>query len=294
MDARQPGPIAERHRRARRAARRRPTTASTPARAARRRSPSTCRIPATSARSCASPRPAARPACVAAGGSRRSVRLEGAARIDGQRAAAADRRRRRRRATAVADARRHGCRIVATVPRGGRSLFDVDLTGPVAVLIGGEGAGLPPALVDAADERVTIPMQAPVESLNAAVTAALIVYEARRQRARRSNDELDVRRHRHGFPVPDDDAASPKRGAARRWPSACGRGRSTSSSARRICSRRASRCARRSSAICCSRSSCGDRPAPARRRSRASSPTRRRRASSRSARCSPASRKSAR
>ena len=84
---------------------------------------------------------------------------------------------------AVADARRHGCRIIATVARDGRPLFDLDLAGPLHVLIGGEGRGLPPALAAAADERVTIPMQAPVESLNAAVTAALIVYEARRQRA---------------------------------------------------------------------------------------------------------------
>ena len=83
---------------------------------------------------------------------------------------------------AVADAKRHGCRVIATVPRDGRSLFDVDLTGPIAVLIGGEGQGLPPSLLETADERVTIQMQAPVESLNAAVTAALIVYEARRQR----------------------------------------------------------------------------------------------------------------
>src|SRR5262249_18961727 len=84
--------------------------------------------------------------------------------------------------TAIADARRHGCRIVATTPRGGTSVFALDLQQPAAVLIGGEGAGLPPALAKAADERVTIPMQAPVESLNAAVTAALILYEARRQR----------------------------------------------------------------------------------------------------------------
>jgi TrmH family RNA methyltransferase len=86
---------------------------------------------------------------------------------------------------AIADAKRHGCRVIATVPRDGRALFDVALTGPIAILIGGEGQGLPAALLDAADERVTIPMQAPVESLNAAVTAALIVYEARRQRTRR-------------------------------------------------------------------------------------------------------------
>jgi RNA methyltransferase, TrmH family len=83
---------------------------------------------------------------------------------------------------AVAAARAHGCRIVATVPRAGRLLFDADLTGPVAVLIGGEGPGLPAAMVTAADERVTVPMQPPVESLNAAVTAALIAYEAMRQR----------------------------------------------------------------------------------------------------------------
>jgi len=85
-------------------------------------------------------------------------------------------------AAAVADARRHGCRIVATAPRGGTPVADAKLGGPIAVLIGGEGAGLPASLVDAADERVTIPMNPPVESLNAAVTAALILYEARQQR----------------------------------------------------------------------------------------------------------------
>jgi TrmH family RNA methyltransferase len=87
-------------------------------------------------------------------------------------------------AAAVEEARRHGCRIIATVPRDGRSLFDVDFKRPVAVLIGGEGPGLAAPLTTGADEQVTIPMQSPVESLNAAVTAALVVYEARRQRIR--------------------------------------------------------------------------------------------------------------
>ncbi len=84
--------------------------------------------------------------------------------------------------SAMADARRHGCRTIATVPRGGRSLFSVDLREAAAVLVGGEGQGLSPALVESADERITIPMQSPVESLNAAVAAAVIVYEAFRQR----------------------------------------------------------------------------------------------------------------
>lgn len=85
-------------------------------------------------------------------------------------------------AHAVNDARQHACAIVATVPREGERLFDVDLTGAVAVLVGGEGPGLSPETVASADVRVTIPMQSPVESLNAAVTAALILYEACRQR----------------------------------------------------------------------------------------------------------------
>ena len=84
---------------------------------------------------------------------------------------------------AIDTARSHGCRIVAAVPRDGRPMFEADLAGPLAILIGGEGQGLPAPLADAADERVTIPMQAPVESLNAAVTAALLLYESRRQRS---------------------------------------------------------------------------------------------------------------
>jgi TrmH family RNA methyltransferase len=85
---------------------------------------------------------------------------------------------------AVANVRAHGCRIVATIPKGGRSLFDVDLRGPMAILVGGEGAGLSEELRSAADINVTIPMTPPVESLNAAVAAALLLYEAKRQRLR--------------------------------------------------------------------------------------------------------------
>jgi TrmH family RNA methyltransferase len=83
---------------------------------------------------------------------------------------------------AIRQARDGGCRIVATVPRDGDPLFEADLGGAVAVLIGGEGRGLTPAQLAAADLRVVIPMQAPVESLNASVAAALVLYEARRQR----------------------------------------------------------------------------------------------------------------
>jgi RNA methyltransferase, TrmH family len=82
----------------------------------------------------------------------------------------------------VQTARRHNCRVIAAVPRGGRPPDEVSLAGSVLLMVGGEGAGLPSDVIDDADERVTIPMTPPVESLNTAVCAALLVYEARRQR----------------------------------------------------------------------------------------------------------------
>ena len=75
-----------------------------------------------------------------------------------------------------------GVRILATTPRDGAAMYDVDLRGPIAIAIGSEGAGLTRALVERAHARLTIPMADGVESLNAAVAAALVVYEAARQR----------------------------------------------------------------------------------------------------------------
>jgi TrmH family RNA methyltransferase len=52
--------------------------------------------------------------------------------------------------------------------------------------VGGEGPGLAPALVAAADQVLTLPMAAPVESLNVAVAGALVVYAAAAQRRARA------------------------------------------------------------------------------------------------------------
>ena len=83
---------------------------------------------------------------------------------------------------AIAEARRRGLRIVAATARDGTPLPECNLRGPSAILLGGEGPGLAPDIAAAADERVSIPMRAPVESLNVATAAALILYEASRQR----------------------------------------------------------------------------------------------------------------
>lgn len=85
-------------------------------------------------------------------------------------------------ADAAARARQKGIRLLAAVPRGGTDLPRADLRGPCAILLGGEGAGLAPALADTADAHLTVPMLPPVESLNVATAAAIILYEASRQR----------------------------------------------------------------------------------------------------------------
>jgi TrmH family RNA methyltransferase len=87
-------------------------------------------------------------------------------------------------ADAVRAARAQGIRILAAVPRDGEPLPAADLRQPSAILLGGEGSGVPAALAQMADARLSIPMRPPVESLNVSVAAALIAYEASRQRAR--------------------------------------------------------------------------------------------------------------
>jgi len=83
----------------------------------------------------------------------------------------------------VADAARDAnVRLIAAVPHGGTPLPRVDLRGPTAIILGGEGPGLSETALGAACERVTIPMRPPVESLNVAIAAALMLYEASRQR----------------------------------------------------------------------------------------------------------------
>ena len=73
-------------------------------------------------------------------------------------------------------------RIIAAEASGGEILYESDLTGPVAILIGNEGAGLPPEILDWADKVIKVPMPGKTESLNAGVAAAVIIYESLRQR----------------------------------------------------------------------------------------------------------------
>lgn len=72
-------------------------------------------------------------------------------------------------------------RWAALVPRDGEVLWEADLSGPLVLAVGAEGPGLSEALLRRADLRLTIPLAGPVESLNAAVAAALVLFEIRRR-----------------------------------------------------------------------------------------------------------------
>lgn len=78
--------------------------------------------------------------------------------------------------------RRRGLGIVVTTPQADIDLVGTDLAGPTALVVGAESTGVDARWLDAADVRVAIPMHGHVNSLNAATTAALVMYEARRQR----------------------------------------------------------------------------------------------------------------
>ena len=85
-------------------------------------------------------------------------------------------------ADVISAAREERVRIVAAVPRGGTPLPDLDLREPTAIVLGSEGSGISEPVMATVQATVTIPMQAPVESFNVAMAAAVILYEAARQR----------------------------------------------------------------------------------------------------------------
>jgi TrmH family RNA methyltransferase len=77
-----------------------------------------------------------------------------------------------------------GVRVLATSSHKGKPISDVDLRGSVALVVGGEGSGVPKDVLEQADEVVAIPQSPRVESLNAGIAASILLYEAARQRNR--------------------------------------------------------------------------------------------------------------
>jgi 23S rRNA (guanosine2251-2'-O)-methyltransferase len=73
-------------------------------------------------------------------------------------------------------------RVIGTSDDAEETIYDVDLSGPVALVLGAEGAGLRQLTRKTCDQLVRIPMAGAVESLNVSVAAGVCLYEAARQR----------------------------------------------------------------------------------------------------------------
>ena len=71
--------------------------------------------------------------------------------------------------------------VIGTSPRAKQTVYDVDLSGPVAMIFGSEGRGLPDDVLSMANQLVHIPMAGKVESLNVAAAAAICCFERLRQ-----------------------------------------------------------------------------------------------------------------
>ncbi len=88
---------------------------------------------------------------------------------------------------AIKELKKRGVRTFAAHLQGTSTYEKMDFTGPTAFFIGNEGNGLSDAIASLADSYLRIPMEGQVESLNAAVSAALLMYETHRQRNQSSS-----------------------------------------------------------------------------------------------------------
>ena len=73
-------------------------------------------------------------------------------------------------------------RVIGTSDTATKSIYDIDLSGPAALVLGAEGAGMRQLTGKTCDELVSIPMRGAVESLNVSVASGVCLYEALRQR----------------------------------------------------------------------------------------------------------------
>lgn len=85
-------------------------------------------------------------------------------------------------ARTIAELKTHGIRVIGTADDAPATLFESDLKGPLALVLGAEGKGMRQLTRRSCDGLMRIPMAGAVESLNVSVAAAVCLFEARRQR----------------------------------------------------------------------------------------------------------------
>ncbi len=78
--------------------------------------------------------------------------------------------------------RQSGISVIIASEKESDLLFESDLKGPIAVVLGAEDTGINPEIVRVADQRLKIPVRGKIESLNVSVAAGIVLYEVVRQR----------------------------------------------------------------------------------------------------------------
>jgi 23S rRNA (guanosine2251-2'-O)-methyltransferase len=96
-------------------------------------------------------------------------------------------------ARALRDMKQAGLWIAGTAEDGDKTVFEADLTGPLALVMGSEGRGLRRLTRENCDFTMRLPMQGSVASLNVSVAAGIALYEALRQRQPRVAESQPVR-----------------------------------------------------------------------------------------------------
>jgi 23S rRNA (guanosine2251-2'-O)-methyltransferase len=88
-------------------------------------------------------------------------------------------------ARAIRELQDAGVWVVGTTDIAEKTIYDIDLSGPIALVMGAEGEGMRRLTQETCDELVSIPMMGGVQSLNVSVASGVCLYEARRQRMKK-------------------------------------------------------------------------------------------------------------
>jgi len=83
---------------------------------------------------------------------------------------------------AIFSLQQSGFRIVAASEKAEGTIYDIDMTGPTAIIMGSEGAGISKSILALAESTARIPQAGEIGSLNVSVASAIVVFEAVRQR----------------------------------------------------------------------------------------------------------------
>lgn len=78
--------------------------------------------------------------------------------------------------------KQNGFRLIAATEKSDMEMYDADMRGPVAIVMGSEGKGISKPMLDLCDEKAAIPMAGEISSLNVSVAASVMLFEAVRQR----------------------------------------------------------------------------------------------------------------